>query len=204
MKFLIVDDHSVVRHGIAALLGGETGQVVHAADQSAGLEQCSAHPDIDMVLLDLMIPGGGPGSIGAYHALLPEVPVVILSSSESPADVRQSLAEGARGYIPKSTPPETMRAAIALIRSGSVYVPPIVLDDSVLFAEPIRAQLLTPRQAEVLEGIASGESNKAIGIRLGMTDKTVKAHVSAIFRALNVVNRTQAANVARAQGLMRA
>jgi DNA-binding NarL/FixJ family response regulator len=205
MKILIVDDHSVVRHGIAALLGDLARTVIEAADHAGGLAQCALHPDIDIILLDLFIPGGGPAAIRDYRALLPKVPVVILSSSENASDVRETLASGARGYIPKSTRPETMRAAIELVRSGAVYVPPLVLDD--LAAAPdggtARSQLLTPRQFEVLERIADGQSNKAIGIQLGMADKTVKAHVSAIFRALNVVNRTQAANAARTLGLNR-
>lgn len=206
MKALIVDDHSVVRFGIEALLrnGDDPVEVIHASTQAEGLAAAAAHDDLDLILLDLNIPGGGFAGIGDYGRVAPCTPVVILSSSEEPDDVRRALSGGALGYLPKSAAPETMRAALQLVLSGAAYVPPLVLDDAQGLRAPVveRDSALTPRQLEVLTALASGMSNKKIALELNMSEKTVKAHVSAVFRSLNVVNRMQASNLARAAGLI--
>jgi len=209
MKVLVVDDHSIVRQGLAALLrqeGADT-QVVHAADRLEGLAMIEAHSDLDAVLLDLNMPGGdGMVAIGDFGRRRPTLPVIILSSSEDPGDVRRALSLGALGYVPKSASPETLLSAVRLVLSGAIYVPPLVLDGppapDVAAASGERAGALTPRQVEVLQELAKGLSNKEIGLMFNLSEKTVKAHVGAIFRSLNVVNRTQAANAARAANLI--
>lgn len=209
MKVLVVDDHSIVRQGLAALLrqeGADT-QVVHAADRGEGLAMIEAHADLDAVLLDLNMPGGdGMTAIAEFGRRRPTLPVIILSSSEDPGDVRQALNLGALGYVPKSASPEVLLSAVRLVLSGAIYVPPLVLDtpppaDMAAAAAGERGAL-TPRQVEVLQELAKGLSNKEIGLMFNLSEKTVKAHVGAIFRSLNVVNRTQAANAARAANLI--
>lgn len=209
MKVLVVDDHSIVRQGLAALLRqeGPDTEVVHAADQREGLEAVEAHPDLDAVLLDLNMPGGsGMGAIGEFGRRRPTLPIIILSSSEDPGDVRRALSLGALGYVPKSASPETLLSAVRLVLSGAVYVPPLVLDSqpapAAFSSSTPGGSALTPRQVEVLQALSNGLSNKEIGLKYNLSEKTVKAHVGAIFRSLNVVNRTQAANAARGAGLI--
>jgi len=206
MKVLVVDDHSIVRQGLAALLrqeGPET-DVVHAGDQREGLAMVEAHPDLDAVLLDLNLPGGnGMSAITEFGRRRPTLPIIILSSSEDPTDVRQALNLGALGYVPKSASSETLLSAVRLVLSGSIYVPPLVLNRAPSYdARGGDVAALTGRQLEVLRALADGLTNKEIGLKHGLSEKTVKAHVGAIFRALNVVNRTQAAKAARSANLI--
>jgi two-component system nitrate/nitrite response regulator NarL len=195
---LVVDDHAVLRQGLAALLvdSGAAREVLHAADQAQGLALLAAHPDLDAVLLDLKLPDSeGLGAITAFGQQSPSVPIVIVSASEDPTDVRRALELGALGYVPKSASPETLLSAIRLVLSGAIYIPPLMLDAS----EPqavVRASALTPRQTEILAAIAGGGSNRDIGQMFGLSEKTVKAHISAIFRTLGVSSRTQAAATA--------
>jgi DNA-binding NarL/FixJ family response regulator len=205
MKILVVDDHTLVRQGLAALLSGEdpTTEVLHAGNLAEGLARVEAHRDLDAVLMDLKLPDGdgmaGIGEIGRRRA---DLPVVILSSSEDPDDVRRALDLGALGYVPKSASPETLISAVRMVLDGGIYVPPLMLDPQAgpRFTGPMAA--LTPRQIEVLAALARGLSNKEIGLKFGLSEKTVKAHVGAIFRTLSVANRTQAASAAMAAGLI--
>ena len=207
MKLLIVDDHAIVREGLAALLRqlGPDTVVLQAFDAAQGLGLVDVHADLDVVLLDLTLPGmGGLPAIQAFGARRPGLPVIVLSSTEAPATVRQALAAGALGYVPKSANPQTLLSAVRLVLAGDVYIPPLVLAEpraaATDSAEP--GMQLTPRQRDVLKLLAAGLSNKAIGRELGLSDKTVKAHITAVFRALNVVNRTQAATIAQRSGLL--
>jgi DNA-binding NarL/FixJ family response regulator len=211
VKLLIVDDHPVVRAGLAALLQQiETdATVLQASDALSAFQISAANPDIDLVLLDLMMPGTeGVSAIAEFGKSFPQLPVAVLSSSEAPADVRRALNAGALGYIPKSAAPQTLLAAVRMVLLGEVYVPPlmIVADDSADAARdmadlPGPVMKLTERQVAVLKLVCLGRSNKEIARDMAVSEKTVKAHVTSIFRALNVVNRTQAARVAAAAGL---
>jgi DNA-binding NarL/FixJ family response regulator len=211
MKLLIVDDHPVVREGLAALLrqaGSET-TVLLAGDSADGLTLAEAHADLDAILLDLAMPGGdGWAAIAEFGKRRPELPVIILSSSEDPRDVRKALAAGALGYIPKSAPPKTFLAALQFVLAGNVYVPALLAQEPpepVLTADQLgsgSAVGLTARQIEVLRLLCAGQSNKEIARTLGLSDKTVKVHITAIFRAFNVVNRMQAAAAAKVAGLI--
>ncbi len=201
MKMLVVDDHAIVRQALAALLRdrGAASEVLVAGDLADGLAVARAHPDLDALLLDLKLPGAdGMEAIGAFSQLRPEMPIIILSSSEDPADVRRALDLGALGYVPKSASPETLVSAVSLVLAGGVYVPTLMLNAAEAQPSP---QNLTPRQAEVLAAVVAGHSNKEIGRRFGLSEKTVKVHVTAIFRALGVTSRTQAAAAAQAAGL---
>ncbi|MEQ1807741.1 MAG: response regulator transcription factor [Burkholderiaceae bacterium] len=205
MKLLIVDDHAILREGLAAMLrqAGPDTEVLQAGDGAEGLRIAEAHLDLDAVFLDLEMPGvDGMSAVPEFGRRRPELPVIVLSSSEDPQDVRRALALGALGYVPKSAAPQTLLSALTLVLSGNRYVPPLMLQSeaAVRSAGTNRGPpsgSLTERQLEVLRLLSDGMSNKEIGRGLGLSDKTVKAHITMIFKTLNVVNRTQAASVAR-------
>ncbi len=214
MKFLIVDDHPVLREGIAALLrrAGPEVAMLEAGTVPEALRLAEANDDLDVVILDMVLPGmDGLRAIGEFGRVRPEVPVIVLSSSEKAEDARRALASGALGYVPKSASHNTLLAAISLVMDGEVYVPPLVLAEVTGTALPqkvppspadVTASALTARQVEVLRRLSSGQPNKIIAYELDLSEKTVKAHVTAIFKVLGAINRTQAAAAARAAGLI--
>ena len=213
MKFLIVDDHPVVREGLAALLrqAGPDVAVLLAENSAQGLSLAETRLDLDAVLLDLAMPGSdGLSAIFEFGKRRPQLPVIILSSSEDPRDVRRALASGALGYIPKSAPPRTILAALQFVLAGNVYVPTLLVNETASASAEASGQgapngagpSLTARQIDVLRLVCDGQSNKEIARTLGLSDKTVKAHVTAIFKSLNVVNRMQAAAAARHAALI--
>ncbi len=199
MKLLVVDDHSVVREGLAALLRtfGSDTVVITAQDGPQALDAIGNEANLDVVILDLALPGmDGMRVLEEMGVRQPGLPVMVLSASEDPALVRRAMGLGALGYVPKSANPETLIAAIRLVLSGELYVPPFMLGDGV---EPMQvgAPKLTPRQKQVLAGLGEGLSNKTIARDLGMSEKTVKAHITVVFRLLGASNRMQAVNLAR-------
>ena len=211
MKLLIVDDHAIVREGLAAMLRqiGPEVVVLQAHDGDEGLRIAEAQLDLDAVFLDLQMPGiDGMSAVPEFGKRRPDLPVIVLSSSESPDDVRRALSLGALGYVPKSAMPQTLISALRLVMAGEIYVPPLMLHERPATpnpAGPLEAAVRPPigeRQLEVLRLLSEGLSNKEIGRALGLSDKTVKAHVTSVFKTLNVVNRTQAAGVARGRGLL--
>jgi len=208
MKVLIADDHPVLREGLAALIRQtEPGaEVLLAQDAASALQIAAARADLEIVILDLRMPGaGGHELLAALGRARPDLPVMVLSASEDPRDARQALAKGALGYVPKSASRQTLMAAIRLVLNGDVYVPPLLLNEAPAAAaanQPGAARLLTARQVEVLRRLGDGQSNSRIAQDLALSEKTVKSHVTAIFRALNVISRTQAAAAGRAAGLI--
>lgn len=210
MRLLLVDDHAIVREGISALLQQARAgvSVLQARDGEEALAVARNEPDLDVVLLDLMLPGmEGLRVIEAFGREQADLPVIVLTGSEDPRDVRKALAAGALGYVPKSADPLTLLSVLDFVLAGNVYVPAFLARDHSAEVPPRRAAAdgprleLTERQVEVLKLLAGGLPNKAIAQTLSLSEKTVKVHVTAIFRSLNVVNRTQAAAAARAAQL---
>jgi len=207
MKLLVVDDHPVFRDGLAALLrqAAENTVVLQAPECATALIIADEHQDLDAVFVDLMMPGmSGDLAVREFGKRRPELPVVVLSSSENPSDVRRALNAGALGYIPKSANPQTLLSALQLVLSGNIYVPPLLArasqpakSESGGPGAAVPVEQLTERQVDVLKHLCTGLSNKEISSRLGIAEKTVKVHIAAIFKTLNVVNRTQAANAVR-------
>lgn len=207
MRLLLVDDHAVVREGVAALLQQARAgiEVLQARGGEEGLLLARSEADLDAVLLDLVLPDmDGISAIEAFGQARADLPVVVLAGSEDPHDVRRALAAGALGYVPKSADPLTLLSALDFVLAGNVYVPPLALWGEAGGPPPRRPAPaaepkpgLTERQVDVLRLLARGLPNKSIAQQLGLSDKTVKVHVTAIFRSLNVVNRTQAATAAR-------
>ncbi len=207
MKLLVVDDQAIVRQGIAALLAhDDPGAVVlEAADAAAGLALAASHADLDAVFLDLAMPGvGGMAAIAEFARRRPDVPIIVLTASDDPGKVRQAFEHGALGYVPKTASSQTLLAALRLVLSGEAFVPALLLREgapSGAAARPTRGGLTT-RQGEVLNCLALGLSNKAIGRRLGISEKTVKAHMTGLLRDLGAANRAEALREARTRGLV--
>jgi DNA-binding NarL/FixJ family response regulator len=206
MKVLAVDDHAVVRQGLAALLvsSGAVEAVEEAASLAEALALAASRRDLDAVILDLKLPdAAGAAAVTAFARAAPTLPIIVVSASEDPADVRRALDAGALGYAPKSASPETLVAAVRTVLAGGVYTPPLMQGPAAKAEAATRAavEALTPRQQEVLAAVGGGLSNKEIGRRFDLSEKTVKAHMGAILTRLGVANRTQAARVAIAVGL---
>jgi DNA-binding NarL/FixJ family response regulator len=203
MKVLVVDDHPLVREGLASVirqLGPETA-VLGAGDAADALLLAVDHADLALVVLDLMMPGmDGARALIEFMRRLPDVPVVVLSASEDPADARRVFEHGARGYVPKSAGPGTLLTALRMALNGDLYIPPLILN-APGGRGPGRLGGLTERQLDVLRRIADGHSNGKIAADLSLSEKTVKSHITSIFKALNVFSRTQAAAAAREAGL---
>jgi DNA-binding NarL/FixJ family response regulator len=211
MKLLIVDDHAILREGLVALLQQfeQGANVLQASDTTEGLRLAEAHPDLDAVFLDLNMPDqGGMEIIPIFARRCPQLPVIVLSSSEDPSDVRLALKSGAFGYVPKSASPRNILSALRLVLSGEIYIPPLMLDLGPVVTDgsgrvaPEAGERLTERQTEVLRQLCRGLSNKEISRALDLSEKTTKSHITAIFKALSVVNRTQAASAARRAGIV--
>jgi len=201
MKILIADDHSLFREGMRHVLAQlqDDVTVIEAGDFPEVLNRVEANFDIALVLLDLHMPGKD-GFAVLDHLLQnhPLLPIVVLSASENRADMQRALDRGAMGFIQKSATAPVMLSALRLVLSGGVYVPPaMVQSDSGSGSDTTRGEPgLTPRQLDVLARIIEGKPNKIIAAELGLSIATVKAHVTATFKALKVTNRTQAVRAA--------
>ena len=208
VKLLVVDDQAIVRQGIAALLAHDDARtvVLEAADAGAGLDLAVGHPDLDAVFLDLAMPGvSGMTAIAEFARRRPDLPVIVLTASDDPAKARQAFACGALGYVPKTASADTLLAALRLVLSGETFVPALLLRESAPRTAAGRSAAsdgLTTRQGEVLGCMARGLSNKLIGRRLGISEKTVKAHVTGVLRGLGAADRADAVREARSRGLI--
>ena len=215
MKLLVIDDHPLLREAVQGVVTRlEPGAMVLAAgDSERGFAIADAEPDLDLVLLDLTLPGlAGIPALKAWRRRYPEVPVVVLSSADDRPTVLAAIAAGAAGFIPKSSPNEVLLNALRLVLAGGKYLPPEALAPvagsgaraprvATGRALSLETLGLTDRQAQVLKLLAAGKSNKLICRELDLAERTVKAHISAVFRALGVTTRTQAALAAAKLGL---
>lgn len=207
MKILLVDDHALFREGLRLLLErlGESFEVLEAGDCAGAFAMASAHPDLVLVLLDLGLPDmHGSDALGQMRERFPGLPVVVLSGREDRPTVLDAINRGAMGFIPKSSDSTLLVSALRLVMAKGVYVPLCALTHSfgADYAAPnmnvtkksasLRELGLSDRQIEVLGLLVQGMQNKVIASRLGLAEPTVKTHVAACLRALNVMNRTQA------------
>lgn len=208
MKLLLADDHALFREGFALLVQQQEPDVecLVAAELDGVLALLEAHADADLLLLDFNMPGmGSVEAVVALQRAQPGLPVCILSGEESRELISRLLAAGVAGYIPKSSSPQVMMSALQLILAGGVYVPPQMVKP-LAEAQPAPTQLpadvLTQRQRQILALLAQGKSNKLICRELNLSEGTVKTHLNALYRALGVENRTEAAMTARQMGLV--
>jgi len=202
MKTLLADDHPLMREGVRHVLSQlePAVEIIDAHDYPSLFAQTALHADLDLALVDLNMPGFvGMQGITQYRNRFPDVPLVVLSASESTHDIRCALEAGALGYIPKSASTTTMLAALRQVLAGNLYVPACLGDShaDLYMAGPadfagLQHSGLTARQLEVARLLAQGCANKAIAGMLAMSESTVKVHIAAIFRAFGVTNRTEA------------
>ena len=204
---LIADDHPLFRAALRGAAADAVAElVVHEAESLDGvLAVLESEPDIDLVLLDLHMPGNhGLAGLAAIRAQHPGVAVVVVSANDDPRVVRRALDHGAAGYLPKSSGLDELRDAIRAVLACEQWLPPplraaVARTQSSSSDADLAARLasLSPQQFRVLTFVAEGLLNKQIADRLEVQERTVKAHLSAIFERLGVRNRTQAGVVLR-------
>lgn len=199
-SFIVADDHPLFRDAlIHAIRNCVDGADIKEAESLATLQEVvEANPDADLLFLDLNMPGVSGFSALAYMRSNHEsLPTVIVSAMDDPAIIRRAIQHGASGFIPKASPIRTIETAIQAILQGEVWLPAnIDLNEDGLDSEEARIAAamssLTPHQFRVLMMLGEGLLNKQIAYQLGVSEATIKAHVTAILRKMQVTNRTQA------------
>ena len=204
MKLLIVDDHGLVREGLKAILGQSDlkAECLEAWDETSIWQCLKQHPDVNLVLLDIQLPGlSGMDLLKRIAKEHPAMPIIMLSADHDSSTVSQALQWGASGFMPKNSLNQVLMSAIRLVLAGGVYIPPEALLKST--PKPPSAQInkaalqletlgLTNRQLDVLRLLVKGLSNKRISRQIDLAEATVKIHIRGILRTLGVTNRTEA------------
>tara|TARA_R100000406_G_scaffold28536_1_gene18420 strand:+ start:1125 stop:1814 length:690 start_codon:yes stop_codon:yes gene_type:complete len=206
-QVLIADDHPLFREAIARVIddGFPGSTLLEASDLDSALAVAGRHDDLDLVLLDLNMPGmQGLGGLVRLRNLFPTLPAVIVSAEEEKRVILQTITYGAVGFITKSTPRKQMIQALEQVLAGSIYLPADIIragsgageESTAARREPEDLSdvlaTLTRKQLQVFERMSRGDSNKVIAYQLNIAESTVKAHVSAILRKLGANNRVQA------------
>lgn len=196
MRILVAEDHPLYRDAITRLLRelAPDADIVTSETFDAVQRTVAGPQPPDLVLIDLRMPGSeGFPSIAALHREHPGVPLFVVSGSDGQLDTTRARRAGALGFLSKSASPETMRETLAALLDGSWEPPPVPAES------PVH---LTPRQLDVLQGMAAGQPNKRIALNLGLSEGTVKLHVAAVLDALGAANRTHAVLKAQELGLL--
>lgn len=220
MKILIADDHELFLKGLELILKDfdTSSNIVKAKSYTDIFKLIEQERDFDLILTDLAMPGAQwLDALQKIHQSLPETPVIILSAVFDKEIVQKTIDLGAAGYIPKTSSNAVIISAVNLVLSGGVYIPAELLQDTLqndfnMLKEienipenkelSEKVKILTPRQIDVLRLIAKGKSNKQIAFDLGLSEGTVKLHITAILKLLNVYNRTGAVVAATHLGLL--
>jgi DNA-binding NarL/FixJ family response regulator len=202
-RVVIADDHPMVRRALGESLnrvlgaGSTISEVGSLPEATAALDRGGT----DLLLLDLQMPGmNGLSSLAALRAAYPAVPILVVSATEDPLIMREVLEFGASGFLPKSAPVGDIGDAVGVILGGGIWLPNAAREDSLDASDSdlaARVAELTPQQRRVLMLLTEGKPNKQIDFDLAVTEATVKAHLSQIFRKLGVRSRTQAVITAR-------
>ena len=198
-RIVVADDHPLFRAALgSALARAAPGATVEETPSLAGAREALGRGPVDLLLLDLKLSDSeGFAGLAEVRGDFPAVPVAVVSASEDAATVRRALAFGAAGFIPKSATLTEMVEALGAILAGDVWAPatPDAVEE-----EPMEARIasLTPSQLKILVGLQQGRLNKQIAFDLGVTEATIKAHLTSVFRKLGVQNRTQAVIAAQA------
>lgn len=197
--FLIADDHPLFREALQAALNPffDSMKIIESDSLSSTLKAIKNHPEIDLILLDLNMPGSDN-----YYGLTSVIdksantPVIVVSASDNEESVNIAMHYGARGYIPKTFNSRKMAHVIMTVLDGGLFIPEKYIDkigvnapDLITSIEYVKG--LTPKQLRVLRCLKEGKMNKQIAEELFVTEATVKAHISAIFKKFNVSSRTQ-------------
>lgn len=222
MKFLIADDHELFLQGLEFILHKQypDAEIVLTNSYTGIFEIVAKQKDFDLIITDLAMPGANwLDAISYIHSVCQEVPIIIISAVFDKEILQKTYDVGVSGYVSKAFPNSIILSAINLVLAGGMYIPPELLQLNLknrnlpiheliadLDAEhkPAKENILTPRQTDVLKCLAEGLSNKQIAYRLGLSEGTVKIHITLLMRALDVNNRMQAVNEARRRGLLKA
>jgi DNA-binding NarL/FixJ family response regulator len=198
-RLIIVDDHPLFRGALSLALSEAlpNSEIQEASSLEALTQVLATGADIDLVLLDLSMPGvQGLSGLLFLRAQYPETPVIIVSATEDRQIIRRCIEFGASGFVPKSEPVENIRSAVQDVLAGTIWTPPdvdLTLGPPTEHADLLtRIALLTPQQLRVLMMLSEGLPNKLIAYKLGVSEATIKAHVSQILTKLGVDSRTQA------------
>lgn len=197
-KFIVADDHPLFRGALVQALNNhfDDAEVIQAEDINSLQTQVSAHSDADLLLLDLHMPGAnGFSGLVFINGHYPHIPVMMVSAHEQANIIHRSIAYGAAGFLPKSSAPEIIGSAIKQVLLGEIWLPadlpPASKGDDKSNVSEVIANF-TPQQFRVSNMLADGLLNKQIAYEMDVTEATVKAHLTAIFRKLGVHSRTQA------------
>ncbi|WOJ94701.1 response regulator transcription factor [Congregibacter variabilis] len=194
MKILIVDDHQLFREGLTLVLQKIRGnvEILQASDYESAVDSLRESSDLDVMMLDLHLAKEDGFSVLSYaREHYKSLPVIVLTGSKTAADMRRAIDGGALGFIPKESSGELMLKAVQLVLAGGIYLP-AEMHSVVNEARDRSGIVFTPRQKDVLKMLIEGHANKNIADSLGITEATIKMHLSSIFKALGVSNRTQA------------
>jgi DNA-binding NarL/FixJ family response regulator len=206
IRVLLIDDHPIVHDGVSAVLRAEADiRVIGSADTLERALALIAADTPDVVLADLRLPGqDGVTSVRRLIAAFPNLRIVVFTAYDVEELVFGAMQAGARGYVLKGSPAPELVRAIRHVHEGGTYLSPTI--GAKLATQAVRPRrdvsLLTPRELAVLRLVAAGQSNRQIADSLGITERTVKFHVTAIFNKLGADNRAQAVALAGRRGLL--
>lgn len=201
IRVLVVDDHPLMREGIAAVIAGQDDMILigEASDGAEAVATYAAlHPDV--VLMDLRMPGmDGIEAITAIRAASPRARIIVLTTYRGDVQATRALQAGAAGYLLKSSLRRELLDAIRDVHAGRRRVPAEIAAG---IAENLSGESLSPRELEVLRSVAAGNANKRIGAELGISEETVKAHMKNILTKLDARDRTHAVTIAIRRGII--
>jgi DNA-binding NarL/FixJ family response regulator len=201
IRVLSVDDHPLLREGIAAIINNQPDMVLvaQACNAQEAVQQFRKHQP-DVTLMDLRLPDkSGIDAMIAVRAEFPEARVIILTTFEGDVEIQRALEAGARGYMLKSMPPKELVEVIRQVHAGKKRIPPQL---AAQLAEHMSDEDLTPREIEVLSQIAGGNRNRDIAEKLFITEETVKVHIKHIMEKLGASDRTQAVAIGVRRGII--
>jgi len=214
MTVLLADDHVLFRDGMRYVLQqlADEVEILDASSFPEALQLKGSHAEINLVLMDLHMPGSdGVLSVRTFNLKHPEIPLVVVSGSEQREDMERVIEYGAMGFISKMTSSKVMLAALRMVLEGGIYLPPQLLQQAVDNMDQGAADKrnrrsngfgLTARQVDVLQYLSQGLSNKETAQKMGLAEGTVKIHVAAIFQVLHVNNRMDAVRASQRLGML--
>ena len=200
LKIVVADDHPLFREAVVLAVrrfAGVEAEILEAGTLDEAARVAAAEPELDLLLLDLAMPGAqGLSGLVELRRRFPALPIVVVSAAEDPRLIREAIAAGAMGYVPKSLDRAGIGEALGRVLAGEVWQP-AQGGDAAAPSVAGRLQALTPQQANILKLMVAGKPNKIIAHELAIAETTVKAHVTLILRKLGVFSRTQAVLAAR-------